>query len=56
MAGALGVMLIFKITVYVLTRTGRFTLLFVIAGSAYLISIAAIHLLVPKLEPARIRT
>jgi MFS transporter, ACS family, aldohexuronate transporter len=56
MAGALGAMLILKITGYVLTKTGSFTVLFIIAGSAYLISIAAIHLLVPRLEPARIRT
>jgi len=56
MAGALGAMLILKITGYVLTKTGSFTVLFIIAGSGYLISIAAIHLLVPKLEPARIRT
>ena len=56
MAGALGAMLILKITGYVLTKTGSFTVLFIIAGSAYLISIAAMHLLVPKLEPARIRT
>ncbi|OLE54672.1 MAG: hypothetical protein AUG51_07150 [Acidobacteria bacterium 13_1_20CM_3_53_8] len=56
MAGALGAMLILKITGYVLTRTGSFTVLFIIAGSAYLISIAAIHLLVPRLEPARIST
>jgi len=55
-AGALGAMLILKITGYVLTRTGSFTVLFIIAGSAYLISIAAIHLLVPRLEPARIST
>jgi ACS family hexuronate transporter-like MFS transporter len=54
MAGALGAMLILKITGYVLTRTGSFTVLFIIAASAYLISIAVIHLLVPRLEPARI--
>jgi len=56
MAGAVGAMLILKITGYVLTKTGSFTSLFIIAGSAYLISITAIHLLVPRLEPARIRT
>ena len=56
MTFALGAVLILKITGYVLTRTGSFTVLFVIAGSAYLISIAAIHLLVPQQEPARIRT
>jgi len=54
MAGALGAMLILKITGYVLSHTGSFTVLFVIAGSAYLISLLVIHLLVPRLEPADI--
>ena len=54
MAGALGAMLILKITGYVLERTGSFTLLFIIAGSAYLVSLLIIHLLIPKLEPANI--
>jgi ACS family hexuronate transporter-like MFS transporter len=38
----------------VLTRTGSFTLLFIIAGSAYVIALAIIHVLVPRLEPANI--
>jgi MFS transporter, ACS family, hexuronate transporter len=54
MTGALGAMLILKITGYVLTQTGSFTLLFIIAGSAYVIALAIIHLLVPRLEPANI--
>jgi ACS family hexuronate transporter-like MFS transporter len=54
MAGALGAMLILKITGYVLSHTGSFTVLFVIAGSAYLVSLLVIHLLVPRLEPANI--
>lgn len=53
MAGAVGAMLILKLTGYILTRTGSFTVLFIIAGSAYLFSLAVIHLLVPRLEPAR---
>ena len=53
MAGAVGAMLILKLTGYILTRTGSFTVLFIIAGSAYLFSLAIIHLLVPRLEPAR---
>jgi ACS family hexuronate transporter-like MFS transporter len=56
MAGALGAMLILKITGYVLSHTGSFTVLFIIASSAYVTSLLAIHLLVPKLEPANIRT
>jgi ACS family hexuronate transporter-like MFS transporter len=54
MAGALGAMLILKVTGYVLTQTGSFALLFIIAGSAYVIALAIIHLLVPRLEPASI--
>ncbi len=54
MAGALGAMLILKITGYVLTHTGSYTILFIIAASAYLLSLAIIHLLVPRLEPAKI--
>ena len=56
MTGALGAMLILKVTGYVLTQTGSFTLLFIIAGSAYSIALAIIHLLVPRLEPAQILT
>jgi ACS family hexuronate transporter-like MFS transporter len=52
MAGALGAMLILKITGYVLSKTGSFTMLFIIAGSAYVIALLIIHLLVPRLEPA----
>jgi MFS transporter, ACS family, hexuronate transporter len=54
MAGALGAMLILKVTGYVLTATGSYTLLFVAAGSAYLLSLAIIHVLVPRLESAKI--
>ena len=55
MAGALGAMLILKITGYVLERTGgNYTILFVIAGSAYLTALLILHLLAPKLEPAKV--
>jgi ACS family hexuronate transporter-like MFS transporter len=50
MAGALGAMLILKVTDYVLSKTGSFTTLFIIAGSAYMIALAIIHPLVPRLE------
>lgn len=56
MAGALGAMLILKITGYILTHTGSYTLLFVAAGSVYLISLLIIHLLVPRLEAAKIES
>jgi len=55
MAGAVGAMLILKITGYVLTRTGSFTILFIIAGSTYLVALLLFHLLAPRLEPAKIR-
>ncbi len=61
MAGALGAMLILMISGYVLGGGGHggqptegFAVLFVIAGSAYLTSLLIIHLLVPRLEPARL--
>jgi ACS family hexuronate transporter-like MFS transporter len=54
MTGALGAMLILKITGYVLTQTGSFTVLFIIAGSAYVLALAIIHVLVPNLQPAKI--
>jgi ACS family hexuronate transporter-like MFS transporter len=33
---------------------GSYVIVFIIAGSAYLLALFIIHLLVPKLEPARI--
>ncbi len=52
MAGAVGGMLIAKLTGYILQATGSYVPVFLIAASAYLIALAVIHLLVPKLEPA----
>lgn len=37
---------------YLLQATGSYALLFVIAGGMYLLALAIIHLLVPRLEPA----
>lgn len=54
MAGALGAMLILKLTGYILSDTGSYTALFVIAASAYVISLAIIHVLVPRLEQVKI--
>ncbi len=54
MAGAVGGMLIAKIVGYVLQWTGSYMVPFFIAGSAYLVAVALIHLLAPRLEPARI--
>jgi ACS family hexuronate transporter-like MFS transporter len=55
MAGAIGGMLIAKIVGYTLQWTGSYMLPFLIAGCSYLLALAAIHLLSPRLEPANIR-
>src|SRR6267378_8845 len=54
MAGAVGGMLIAKIVGYVLQWTGSYMVPFFIAGSAYLVALAMIQILAPRLEPARI--
>jgi ACS family hexuronate transporter-like MFS transporter len=53
-AGAVGGMLISKFTGFLLEATGSYVPVFVMAGSAYLIALAIVHLLVPRLEPAAI--
>jgi ACS family hexuronate transporter-like MFS transporter len=54
MAGAVGGMLIAEIVGHVLQRTGSYMVPFLIAASAYLIALLLIHVLSPKLVPARI--
>jgi ACS family hexuronate transporter-like MFS transporter len=54
MAGAVGGMLIAKLTGYLLQVTGSYVPVFLMASFAYLIALALIHLLVPRLEPARV--
>jgi MFS transporter, ACS family, hexuronate transporter len=54
MAGAIGGMLIATIVGHALQWTGSYMIPFLMAGSAYLLALAAIQLLAPKLEPARI--
>ena len=54
MAGAIGGMLIAKLTGYLLQVTGSYVPVFLIAAFAYLIALAVIHMLVPRLEPARV--
>jgi ACS family hexuronate transporter-like MFS transporter len=54
MAGAVGGMLIAKIVGYVLQWTGSYMVPFFIAGSAYLVALAMIHILSPRLEPVGI--
>ena len=50
MAGAIGGMVISLVVGEILQRTGSYVLVFFIAGSAYLIALAVIHLLAPRLE------
>jgi ACS family hexuronate transporter-like MFS transporter len=54
MWGAIGGMLISKITGYVLEATHSYMSVFLIAASAYLVTLLVFHLLVPRLEPATI--
>jgi len=56
MAGAIGGMLMAKIVGYVLQWTGSYMVPFFIAAAAYLLALAIIQLLSPKLEPARLRS
>ena len=52
-AGAVGGMVIAKITGYILQTTGSYLPVFIIAGTTYLVTLTIVHLLVPRLEPAR---
>jgi ACS family hexuronate transporter-like MFS transporter len=53
-AGAVGGMLIAKLTGYILEATGSYVPVFLMAAFAYLAALLVIHLLVPKLDPARV--
>ena len=50
MLGAVGGLTFAKVTGYVLQWTGSYVSVFFIAGSAYLLALAIIHALVPRLE------
>jgi MFS transporter, ACS family, hexuronate transporter len=54
MAGAIGGMLMAKIVGYVLQWTGSYMIPFFMAGTAYLLAVALIQALTPRLEPAAI--
>jgi len=54
MAGAIGGLFIATIVGHVLQWTGSYRVPFLIAGSAYLVALAIIHVLVPRMEPAKI--
>jgi ACS family hexuronate transporter-like MFS transporter len=54
MMGAIGGMLIAKLTGYILDASGSYVPVFLMAAFAYIVALAIIHLLVPRLEPARL--
>ena len=54
MAGAVGGMLIAKLTGYILEATGSYVPVFIIAGVAYLTALAIVQVLAPTLEKAKI--
>ena len=54
MAGAVGGMMIAWLTGQILEATGSYVPVFLIAASAYLTALLIIHLLMPRLEPARV--
>jgi ACS family hexuronate transporter-like MFS transporter len=56
MAGAVGGMLISKITGYLLQTTGSYVPVFVMAGSMYLIALLIVQLLVPRLQMVRLQS
>jgi MFS transporter, ACS family, hexuronate transporter len=51
MAGAVGGMLIASIVGHVLQATGSYFVPFLIAGTAYLIALGMMHMIVPRLQP-----
>ncbi len=53
-AGAVGGMLIAKITGYILDASGSYVPIFFIASFAYLTALLVIHVLVPRLEPVKL--
>ncbi|WP_129792625.1 MFS transporter [Sphingosinicella sp. CPCC 101087] len=52
--GAIGGMFMAKFTGWVLDATGSYMPMFVVAGSTYLLALLIIHLLVPRMEPAKV--
>jgi len=54
MVGALGGLFIATVVGHVLQWTGSYEIPFALAGSTYLVALGVIHVLAPRLEPARI--
>jgi len=55
-AGAVGGMLIANFVGFLLQATGSYVPVFLVAGSAYLLALAVVHTLTPRLEPAQLST
>jgi ACS family hexuronate transporter-like MFS transporter len=55
MAGAVGGMFISLLVGFILQRTGSYVLIFIIAGSAYLLALAVIHLVAEDEDQAATR-
>jgi len=53
-AGAVGGMMIATFTGFLLETTGSYVTVFLMAGSAYLIALAVVHALAPRLAPAQL--
>jgi len=56
MSGSVGGMLIATTVGLILQYTGSYLPIFIIAGSAYLVALAVIHLLAPRLDPAKVES
>lgn len=54
MSGAVGGMFMAMLVGAILQATGSYVTIFIIAGSAYLVALLVIHLLVPRLDPAKL--
>jgi len=52
-AGALGGMMIAKFVGHMLSLSGSYAPIFAVAGGAYLLALAALHIISPRLAPAR---
>ena len=55
MAAAIGAMMNAKLTGYILDRTHSYAVPFAIASVSYLLGLGILHLLLPRLEPMRLR-
>jgi MFS transporter, ACS family, aldohexuronate transporter len=53
-AGAVGGMLIAKLTGWILETTGSYVPVFLIAATTYLVALAVVHLLAPKMTPVSV--